>query len=38
VAAAAKVIGLPASTAGKRLKSLLTKYREKLLAEGIREP
>jgi len=38
VPAAAKVIGLPASTAGKRLKSLLTKYREKLLAEGIREP
>ena len=35
---AAKVIGLPASTAGKRLKRLLTKYREKLLAEGIREP
>jgi len=38
VTAAAKVIGLPASTAGKRLKRLLTKYREKLLAEGIREP
>ena len=38
VSAAAKVIGLPASTAGKRLKRLLTKYREKLLAEGIREP
>jgi RNA polymerase sigma factor (sigma-70 family) len=38
VPAAAKVIGLPASTAGKRLKRLLTKYREKLLAEGIREP
>jgi len=38
VPAAAKVIGLAASTAGKRLKSLLTKYREKLLAEGIREP
>ncbi len=38
VSAAAKVIGLPASTASKRLKSLLTKYREKLLAEGIREP
>jgi RNA polymerase sigma factor (sigma-70 family) len=38
VAAAAKVIGLPASTAGKRLKRLLTKFREKLLAEGIREP
>jgi RNA polymerase sigma factor (sigma-70 family) len=37
VAAAARVIGLPASTAGKRLKSLLTKYREKLLAVGIRE-
>ena len=38
VTTAAKVIGLPASTAGKRLKRLLTKYREKLLAEGIREP
>jgi RNA polymerase sigma factor (sigma-70 family) len=38
VPAAAKVIGLAASTARKRLKSLLTKYREKLLAEGIREP
>jgi RNA polymerase sigma factor (sigma-70 family) len=38
VAAAARVIGLPASTAGKRLKSLLTKYREKLLAVGLREP
>ena len=38
VTAAAKVIGLAASTAGKRLKRLLTKYREKLLAEGIREP
>jgi len=38
VAAAARVIGLPASTAGKHLKSLLAKYREKLLAVGIREP
>ena len=38
VTAAAKVIGLPASTTKKRLKRLLTKYREKLLAEGIREP
>jgi len=37
VAAAARVIGLPASTAGKHLKSLLAKYREKLLAVGIRE-
>ena len=37
VAAAARVIGLTASTAGKRLKSLLTKYREKLLVVGIRE-
>ena len=37
VAAAARVIGLPASTAGKRLKNLLTKYREKLLVVGIRE-
>ncbi len=38
VSAAAKVIGLPASTAGKRLKSLMTKFQEKLLAAGIREP
>jgi RNA polymerase sigma factor (sigma-70 family) len=38
VRVAAKVIGLPASTAGKRLKSLLTKFRENLLAVGIREP
>jgi hypothetical protein len=38
VPTAEKVIGLPTSTAGKRLKRLLTKYREKLLAEGIREP
>jgi len=38
VPAAAKVIGLSASTAGKRLKSLLTKFRENLLAVGIREP
>ena len=38
VAAAAKVIGLSASSARKRLKGLLTKYREKLLAVGIREP
>jgi len=38
VPAAAKVIGLAASTAGKRLKSLMTIYREKLLAQGIREP
>ena len=37
VPAAAKVIGLAASTAGKRLKSLLTKFRENLLAVGIRE-
>jgi RNA polymerase sigma factor (sigma-70 family) len=38
VPTAAKVIGLAASTAGKRLKSLLTKFRENLLAVGIREP
>jgi len=38
VPVAAKVIGFAASTARKRLKSLLIKYREKLLAEGIREP
>ncbi len=38
VPAAAKVIGLAASTAGKRLKSLLTKFRENLLVVGIREP
>ncbi|MGD9289516.1 MAG: sigma-70 family RNA polymerase sigma factor [Desulfobacterales bacterium] len=36
--AAAKVLGLPASTARNRLKRLLTTYRESLLAEGIREP
>lgn len=38
ISAAAKVIGLPTSTAGKRLKSLLAGFREKLLAQGIREP
>ena len=38
VSATARVIGIPASTAAKRLKSLLVKFREKLLAEGIREP
>ncbi len=38
VSAAAKAVGLPVSTAGKRLKHLLTEFREKLLAEGIREP
>lgn len=38
VSAAARVIGISGSTAGKRLKSLLAKFREKLLAEGIREP
>jgi len=38
VPAVAKVIGLAAPTAGKRLKNLMTIYREKLLAEGIREP
>ena len=34
---AAKVIGLPTAKARRRLKSLLIKYRERLLKEGIRE-
>ena len=38
VSAAAKVIGLPVSTARRRLKGLLIKDRERLLTEGIREP
>lgn len=38
VSVAAKVIDLPPSAARRRLKGLLTKYRERLLAEGIREP
>jgi RNA polymerase sigma factor (sigma-70 family) len=38
VSVAAKVIDLSASAARGRLKGLLTKYRERLLAEGIREP
>jgi RNA polymerase sigma factor (sigma-70 family) len=38
VSVTAKVIDLPASAARRRLKGLLTKYRERLLAEGIREP
>jgi RNA polymerase sigma factor (sigma-70 family) len=38
VPGAAKVIGLPTSTARRRLKSLLIKYRERLLSAGIREP
>lgn len=38
VQAAAKVTNVPAPTARRRLKSLLIKYREKLVAEGIREP
>jgi len=33
-----KVIGMKKGTARKRLKTLLTKYRERLLTEGIREP
>jgi len=37
VRAAAKVIGLSASAARRRLKTLLIKYRENLLAAGIRE-
>lgn len=38
VSAAARILGLSASAARKRLKSILTKIREKLLAEGISEP
>lgn len=38
VRSAAKVIGLSASAARRRLKRLLLKYRESLLAAGIREP
>ena len=34
---AAKAIGLPVATTRRRLKALLTKYRERLLKEGIRE-
>jgi RNA polymerase sigma factor (sigma-70 family) len=38
VSVAAKVIDLSAAAARKRLQHLLTKYRERLLAEGVREP
>ena len=38
VRVAAKIIHLSASAARRRLKRLLIKYRENLLAEGIREP
>lgn len=38
VSAAAKVTGLSAQAARRRLKGLLAKFREKLLAKGIREP
>jgi DNA-directed RNA polymerase specialized sigma24 family protein len=38
VRVAAKVIDLSASAARRRLKRLLIKYRENLLAAGIREP
>ncbi len=38
VSKAAKLVGLSASSARRRLKRLLNQYREKLLAEGIREP
>ena len=37
VKAAAGIIGLSASSARRRLKSLLNQYRERLLSEGIRE-
>ena len=37
VAAAARVIGISKSVAGRRLKGLLTKFREQLLKQGIRE-
>lgn len=36
--AAAKIIGVSASSARRRLKGVLNQYRERLLAEGIREP
>jgi RNA polymerase sigma factor (sigma-70 family) len=35
---AANIIGFSASSARRRLKSLLSRYRERLLSEGIREP
>ena len=38
VTAVAKMIGLSVSSARRRLKRLLYRYREQLLAEGIREP
>ncbi len=38
VSAVAKMIGLSAPSARRRLKRLLSQYREQLLAEGIREP
>ena len=38
VSAVAKVIGISASSARRRLKRLLNHYREQLLAAGIREP
>ena len=38
VSTAAKVMGLSASAARRRLKGLLAKFREQLLARGIREP
>lgn len=37
VAAASRVIGISKSVAGRRLKGLLTKFREQLLKQGIRE-
>jgi RNA polymerase sigma factor (sigma-70 family) len=36
--AAAKVLNLPTQNARRRLKRILAKYREKLIAKGIREP
>ena len=38
VSSVAKILGLSASSARRRLKRLLNQYREQLLAEGIREP
>ncbi len=38
VSSVAKMTGLSASSARRRLKRLLNQYREQLLAEGIREP
>lgn len=38
VAAAARVLGVSPTAAGKRLRRVLATFRERLLAEGVREP